>query len=126
VPLSATSRRAQLNQSRTFESGRVLGTTNCAAIVPDTYWLQAGHTDNTTGFHNYLMFHEASLERIPTGGNALFVEGDSCRGVTVRHWEFAAYRGREMWLTPYSDGLTADELPTRCEEFFLFTCRLLV
>jgi hypothetical protein len=63
----------------------ILGTTSGAAVIPDTYRLQAvipdtyrlqaDDADDTTSFDNHTMFHEASLERLPGTGNALFGEG---------------------------------------------------
>jgi hypothetical protein len=53
----------------------ILRTTSGAAVIPDTYRLQAGDADDTTSFENYPTFHYSSLER-PTGShNALFGEG---------------------------------------------------
>ena len=66
---------APLHQPRTFGGGWIVGTTNGAAVVPDTYRLQAGDAHDTTSFDNHPTFHEASLERPPASGNALFGEG---------------------------------------------------
>jgi hypothetical protein len=65
-------RIAQLHQLRAFVGRWILGATNGAAVIPDTYRLQAGDADETTSFDNQSMFHEASLERPPGSGNALF------------------------------------------------------
>jgi hypothetical protein len=53
----------------------ILGATSGAAVIPGAYRLQAGDADDTTSFDNHPMFHEASLERPPGSGNALFGEG---------------------------------------------------
>ena len=53
----------------------ILGATSGAAIIPGAYRLQAGDADDTTSFDNHPIFHEASLERPPGSGNALFGEG---------------------------------------------------
>jgi hypothetical protein len=66
---------ARLHQPWTFVGRWILGTTNGAAVIPDTYRLQAGDADDTTSFDNHTMFHEASLERPLGSGNALFGEG---------------------------------------------------
>ena len=63
---------SRLHQPWTLVGRWVLGTTSGAAVIPDTYGLQAGDADDTTSFENYPMFHEASLERPPRCGNALF------------------------------------------------------
>jgi hypothetical protein len=66
-------RIARLHQLWTFVGRWILGATNGAAVIPDTYRLQAGDANDTTSFDNHTMFHEASLERPPGSGNALFV-----------------------------------------------------
>jgi hypothetical protein len=63
---------ARLHQLWTFLGRWILRATNGAAVIPDTYWLQAGDADDTTSFDNHTMFHEASLERLMGRGNALF------------------------------------------------------
>jgi hypothetical protein len=71
----------------------ILGTTSGAAVIPDTYRLQAGDADDTTSFDNHTMFHEASLERPPGSGNALFGEGTTFHSREVRSL-------RCGWLVP--------------------------
>jgi hypothetical protein len=65
-------RFARLHQLWTFVGRWILGATNGAAVIPDTYRLQAGDADDTTSFDNHTMFHEASLEWPVGSGNALF------------------------------------------------------
>jgi len=75
----------------------ILGTTSGAAVVPDTYRLQAGDADDTTSFDNYPMFHEASLERPPGGGNALFGEEQPfIKGSAVSSARFGWYRHKRQ------------------------------
>jgi hypothetical protein len=62
----------RLHQPWTFVGRWILGTSSGAAVIPDTYGLQAGDAHNTTSFDNHTMFHRASLERPPWCSNALF------------------------------------------------------
>ena len=73
--LQESTQATLLNQPRTFGVRWILGTTSGAAVVPDTYRLQAGDADDATSFDNHSIFHDASLERPPGGRNALFGEG---------------------------------------------------
>src|SRR5580692_9016991 len=85
-------RVARLNQPWTFVGRWILGATSGAAVIPDTYGLQAGNADDTTSFDNHTMFHEASLERPLGSGNALFGAGNnlSLKGSAVSSMRFAS------------------------------------
>jgi hypothetical protein len=84
----------RLDQPWTFGDVWVLRTTSGAAVVPDTYGLQAGDADDTASFDYYPSFHEASLERPPGGRNALFGEG-------ATHSREAHYPRLERRRVPY-------------------------
>jgi hypothetical protein len=53
---------SSLHQLWAFLSRWVVGTTRGAAIVPDSYGLQAGDANDTASFDNDAMFHGGSLE----------------------------------------------------------------